>query len=126
MTDKINATQMIEALRQAVETRGEDYVYKRPVAGGGCFYGDQSNPSEAGCGVGLAIKLIDEKVFAKLVELEELRGFSFPASEISELDIEATMLAAKFQYYQDAEYTWGTALQRAEATHLTLTRRSEE
>ena len=124
----ITRDQLLTAFQNAVDLKGEDYVY-RPfkVASGSieCVYAKDGEPS---CIVGYAINELDPEAFKKVAEWEKTVhedsnvspwGSSdvdaVAAAGLVEFEPDALELAEKVQYMQDRSEPWGDALAKAVA-----------
>lgn len=105
----------VELLREAIEERGENYVYKSPTQGSSCLYVHHNGQggSTAGCIVGWVLHKAG-------VPLEALtRCENHPAVAVLEAlesegeglryEREAGVLLRRVQQWQDAGEPWGTA-----------------
>jgi len=124
---EIGRDRAVELLREAVAARGAEYVYSKPVdlvAGHEdepCLYVHRGPDGTAcpGCGVGDAL----HRAGVPLLALARYEGENAEAIcrglELADDAMAATLVAvmvfSDFQSWQDAGWSWGHALAKAEA-----------
>lgn len=114
---KFTNNEVLTALREAVEEKGDEFIYtEADDYFGRCTYSVGGAPS---CLVGHAIAKLNPTQFARVVSIESEHG-SFPIQELdrhagtsgfTEQQIHAL---AEAQGIQDLNGTWGTAFRAAE------------
>ena len=114
---------VLNAAREVVAERGEDYVYSNSLNEGGsgkCVYANEDGTPS--CLVGHVIHRLDPNVFKNLAEkefaddttaAELLTVEEYVPTDFWEMEAEAAMNTA--QAYQDDGLPWGTALKAAGA-----------
>lgn len=127
---EITRENFLAAMRQAVEMRGEDYVYpSREEApslrgeAGECLYSKDGQPQ---CIIGMALYLIDPALMPTNIEKDELAlNWAFDEHRYHHLDMDANPVlrrrgvadrglldaAVAAQFRQDEGHRWGKALE---------------
>lgn len=121
MSKRIEEEQVTQAIRQAVEEKGRDFIYEDYLGRSGglatCTYSDQAGAPS--CIVGHVIRTLSPKEFTTLHVREWATDADEPSSwsaddalDMAHLDVperaELALVAA--QKAQDSGYPWGSAL----------------
>lgn len=120
----ITAAEMLEALRQAVALKGENYVYEYPTYEGGeptaeCVYIDPSTGGPS-CVVAYALDVLRPDIWKASPVVQGNRTaneFTDYRENVLEVTVEAATVARAAQRVQDNEKPWSEALRAAEETY---------
>lgn len=124
----------LELLEMLVAERGEDYVYTAPEYSpdGACAYAaeDDDGNLTPSCGVGWVVYTIRPDLLTVLHGVDPRYGGRFTGIAASSVlreylpdhgvifDADAMKLMQAFQYNQDRDIPYGTALRQAKINHL--------
>lgn len=120
--DQITGPQAVELLRRAVAEKGRNHIPASPRGGTGCYYrlfdeyddGEYVYPKGEPvpiCGVGHAFHYAG--ILGKISGV--FNSTTVGALQLEELTTPAAQVFGVFQDAQDSQFTWGQALDKAEA-----------